>query len=101
MFMISTLPSATRVSCNETERRGSKGISRVYPGQSTFVSCMISSKKCPPPFRTLDETAAEWKEPAMILCQNEKVYAVVLCWVCQLTSLCNFSAGYLKMEHTY
>lgn len=63
----------------ERERRESKGISRVDPRQSTFVSCVISSKKYPPPFRTLDETAAGWKELAMILCQNERVYAVVLC----------------------
>lgn len=78
MFMISTLPFTTRVSCNETERRESKGISRVYPGQSTFVSCVISSEKCPPLFRTLDETAAEWKELSMILCQNGRVYAEVV-----------------------
>lgn len=79
MFMIPTLLFTTRVSCNETERRESKGISRVYPGQSTRVSCVISSKKCPPLFRTLDETAAERKELSMILCQNGRVYAEVLC----------------------
>lgn len=73
--MVCTLPFATGVSCKEMERQESKGISRVYPGQSGFISCLISSEKCSPPFRTPDEAPAEWKEVAMISHPNERVDA--------------------------
>lgn len=47
----------------------------MYPGQSTFISCLISSEKCSSPFRTPDETAAKWKDVAVIFYQNERVDA--------------------------
>lgn len=86
--MICTLPFAKGVNCKETERGESKGISRVYPGQSTFISRLLSSEECSPPFRTPDETSAEWKTIEMILYQNERVNALVVCCVCQSAFFC-------------